>query len=113
MTLWVAPKLLQQDEVIGRQREVGNAFGPELLEIRQPHVLCDRRRAHAAIDPATPGHLVATFRERFLITAARSEIAEDIEIVAGLPNWRDRAMHRENEWVARRSTNIVAFQRRR
>ena len=65
------------------------------------------------IDPTAPRHLVTAFGERFLITEPGSEIAEDIEVVAGLANGRDGAMHREHEGIARRSADVITFKRGR
>ena len=99
--LGVAPEFLEQHVLALRRRQLDEALGPELLEAGKRHAFAGRARSHPIINPLAPSQLVAIFGECLLVSEAARQHAEDIEIVAGLADRIDGAMHGEDEGIAR------------
>ena len=97
MALGIAAEIIEQDIVALGRRQLDKPFRPELLESGQRHPLGRGAGAHLIIDPLAPGHLVAAFGVRVLIAEALRQSAENVEIIAGLADRSDGAMHGENE----------------
>ena len=100
MKLRIAAEIVEQHEILVRQRQLDKAVGPERVEVRQRDVLFGGAGAHAFIDRAAPGHLVAALGEGILVAEAAREVAENIEIVSRFAERRDGAVHREHVRVA-------------
>ncbi len=72
-----------------------------------------RRCCAVCVDTAQPGVLVEAFVERVAHAEPFRQRAEDVEVVARLRVRFDRALHREQIRVARRTADVVAFERGR
>src|SRR3546814_1008956 len=69
--------------------------------------------ADYVVEMPKPIHLVASLGEGIAEAEPCGEVGEDMEIVARLPDWFERPLHREEETVARAGGDVVALQGRR
>ncbi len=86
MLFRIGAEVLEQHVLARRRRKLDEAFGPELLETGQRHTLGRRAGADAVVEPLAPAHLVAAFGEGLLVAEPRGERAENVEVVARLPD---------------------------
>src|SRR6187200_1599618 len=101
MALGVAAEIFEQHVVTLGSRQFDEALGPELLETGKCDALCRRARADLVVDPLAPAHLVAVAGECRFVAEAPRQRAEDVEVVPGLADRVDGAMHRKNEGIPR------------
>jgi hypothetical protein len=97
MAFGVAAEIFEQHVVTLGRRQFDEALGPELLEAGKGDAIGRRARADLVVDPLAPAHLVAIAGERRFVAQAPRQRAEDVEVVPGLADRIDGAMHGKDE----------------